>query len=270
MFPVFAPQRTGNPDLDRIQDELARILKDWSQTLNAEPLIGAEIISGRPYTAGVETVVRHSLKRPPRGFVSLNGLPLRKMAVQDNPADRLNLMVQPRECIERKSVTTALTSLSFDVGVSGAADEGYEIIGVWKKAVGGVVFVTVEPGGVSSNQETTRINNDNGGAPSAGVTTDLVLAALGSTYAAGAQAVVHGQLGAKVDDIRPWKSHHGAADATIDSSLTLYGGGWNEASPADFTSLDIVADTANAIDAGSWFELWRSVPGQGSLDLLVF
>jgi hypothetical protein len=169
-----------------------------------------------------------------------------------------------RKLVDIIEVGAATQSVSFGAGgdgnlgtaLNGDEDGLYLIEGLWVKGVAATTFIRLEPNGLGTDQEITRVAWENGISQGSAQAADLDLAVVDTSFTIGAVIAFSALFYAKSGTFRPLRSQQFAVDTGIQSSLTFSAGGWTDTASV-VTSLDIVADQAGGIDANSVFRLYK-------------
>jgi hypothetical protein len=154
--------------------------------------------------------------------------------------------------------TNAGTTMSF-TGLNGDADASYEFCGMIRTAVGGVgANLFLRPNGLDTNQRSTWIDSDNGGAPGSNSFNAIQLAVLytattGVTYVRGHVAAASGR-GARGISAQTWSQN--SASGIIHRDVR---GAWFDGT-TKLISIDFTVDVAAAMGTGSWMAIRQSVP----------
>lgn len=175
----------------------------------------------------------------------------------------INGAAGPWELIEQKTITSAVTSVTFS-GLDGDADEIYLLIWQMKHPAGGVgaADMTVRPNGLTTNQTGVRVPMSTG-TVSASTRTVMDLGRVGQG---------DGEDGVGRAVFMAIKSINSVARRRqmFSESVEYLGSGpstarwqasstWNETS-TNITSLEIVSSVASAIASGSRFSLYKAGP----------
>lgn len=159
------------------------------------------------------------------------------------------------DLIENKDIAAPATSVTF-AGLNGDTDEVYLLVYRLVKNTAAVMLTTLRPNGVTTNQRTTyNYSGWQGGGPVSGAFNITTMEIGANGGASGALEFGHLWITAKTGFARMGHGHWAQSDGA-DLLSIVNAMHWTDTA-ANIVSLDVVADQANGIGAGSYFRLFK-------------
>lgn len=270
------PRNSGRITVPQITDLSKEELEAW-RTLAAHPLLDGRlledvVVGADSSTSAVKSVtttrLSHSLGRKPRGYqvvkASRGSWSVTPVTETNQYAD-VNVTSAP-EFVEYKYVGTDATTLSF-TGLDGNLDHEYFLEGYWNTdgAASDVLYLGYNSAS-PSNQFDQRISAEASTVSGARDASNIRLA-----RDLGTGNEVHyfkAQIGASLGNQRFVFSTDNSRQTTTTAAYNQFVGVWQDVSTR-VTSLHVYASNAGAIEAGSWFELYRK-PRNATVSIWVF
>ena len=160
--------------------------------------------------------------------------------------------------IERREISAASTVESF-TGLNGEVDNRYQIIALWVNGSGITSNYTLEPNGVSANQEGRALKAEFATGPTVNVIAALTICSIQGNQFGMTETIFYARR--LVQAVAQNRFILSRCVETRPTATDVFGE-WNNAAwlntVADVTSLDIRASQASGIGVGTVIELYKA------------